>query len=69
MKLQINDCKVEKPENAKMDRLARLVMQLEAIIHKDPGSRGIAHITLQGQLLAAARSLACAKRVSKYKTS
>ena len=43
--------------------LSRAVAGLEALIAADPGGRGIAHITLPGQLRAAARAFAAATSV------
>lgn len=50
-------------------RLARVVARLEAIVQRDAGGRGIAHITLPGQLLAAARAFVAAKAVRAVERS
>lgn len=49
--------------SASATRFAEVVRRLEAVIHVDPGSRGIGHITLPGQLAAAAGRFAAARAV------
>lgn len=46
-----------------MQHISDIIRRLEGVIHVDPGNRGISNITLDGELLAAAKSFVAAKSV------